>query len=169
MSDPVLRLRTGIGYDVHRLVEGRELYLGGKRIEYPLGLLGHSDADVLLHAIMDSLLGASGMGDIGQLFPDNDQLYKNISSLLLLQKVGKKLLESGIEILSIDSVVICEAPKLKPYISDIKNNISGALNNLDLDRINLKGTTTEKLGFTGRGEGIASEAVSLILLPLKKI
>jgi 2-C-methyl-D-erythritol 2,4-cyclodiphosphate synthase len=157
------RLRIGIGYDVHAFTEGRDLILGGVNIDYTYGLMGHSDADVLVHAIIDSLLGASNLGDIGKLFPDTDAKYKGISSMELLKKVNSLLLEKNIEIINIDSVVICEKPKIKDHTDKMKSEISIALNNLDINRIGIKGTTTEKLGFTGRGEGIAAQAVSLII------
>lgn len=158
------RLRIGIGYDVHAFAEGRDLILGGVKIDYKYGLMGHSDADVLIHAIIDSLLGASNLGDIGKLFPDTDKKYKGISSIELLKKVSSLLLSKNIEIINIDSVVICEKPKIKDYTDKMKSEISIALNNLDVNRIGIKGTTTEKLGFTGRGEGIAAQAVSLIII-----
>jgi 2-C-methyl-D-erythritol 2,4-cyclodiphosphate synthase len=157
-------LRIGTGFDVHAFTKGRPLFLGGVKIDYEAGLQGHSDADVLIHAIMDSLLGAANLGDIGRLFPDTDQKYKDISSIELLKKVSALLREKKIEIINIDSVVICEQPKIKSYIDDMKSAISGALNGLAHDRIGIKGTTTEKLGFIGRKEGIAAQAVSLILL-----
>ncbi|MFH0976061.1 MAG: 2-C-methyl-D-erythritol 2,4-cyclodiphosphate synthase [Spirochaetota bacterium] len=157
-------LRIGIGFDVHAFAKGRPLFLGGVKIDYEYGLLGHSDADVLIHAIMDSLLGAANLGDIGRLFPDTDLKYKDISSIELLKNVSTLLREKNIEIINIDSVVICEQPKIKGYIGSMKSAISGALNGLTADRIGIKGTTTEKLGFTGRKEGIAAQAVSLILL-----
>ena len=156
-------IRIGTGYDVHAFAKGRELILGGVKIDYELGLLGHSDADVLVHAIMDSLLGASNIGDIGKLFPDNDNKFKGISSIELLKQVNELLLKKGIKIINIDSVLICERPKIKEYTDKMKLNISGALNGLSVDRIGIKGTTTEKLGFTGRGEGIAAQAVSLVV------
>ena len=157
-------IRVGTGYDVHAFAEDRDLILGGVKIDYELGLLGHSDADVLVHAIMDSLLGAANLGDIGRNFPDNDNKYKGISSIELLRQVNDLLLKKGITIINIDSVVICERPKIKDYADKMKLNISAALNGLSVDRIGIKGTTTEKLGFTGRGEGIAAQAVSLVLL-----
>jgi len=158
------RLRIGIGYDVHAFAEGRDLILGGVKIDYKYGLMGHSDADVLIHAIIDSLLGASNLGDIGKLFPDTDAKYKGISSIELLKKVNSLLLAKNIEIINIDSVVICEKPKIKDNTDKMKSEISIALNKLDVNRIGIKGTTTEKLGFTGRGEGIAAQAVSLIII-----
>ena len=154
-------IRIGHGYDVHRLFEGRKLILGGVDIPHETGLLGHSDADVLLHAIMDSLLGAAALGDIGKLFPDNDEAFKDADSIVLTQKVGKVLRENGYIISNIDSTVIAQAPKLAPYIEDMRKNIADALNT-ELDRISVKATTEEKLGFTGSKEGIAAHAVSLI-------
>jgi 2-C-methyl-D-erythritol 2,4-cyclodiphosphate synthase len=155
-------LRVGIGYDVHPFADGRDLVLGGIKIEFSRGLMGHSDADVLVHAVIDSLLGACGMGDIGALFPDTDSRYKDISSILLLKKVGEMLTGENIDIINIDTVLICESPRIAPYIDKMKAAISTALDNLDPKRIGIKGKTTEKLGFTGRGEGIAAHAVSLI-------
>ena len=157
-------LRVGIGYDVHPLSEKRDLIIGGEKIPFPYGLAGFSDADVLIHAIIDSLLSAAHMGDIGQMFPDDDERYRGISSLALLKHVGKQFLDRGIEIINIDTVVICEKPKIYSYIDKMRDNISCALNNLGKNKIGIKGTTTEKLGFTGRGEGIAAQAVSLIKL-----
>jgi 2-C-methyl-D-erythritol 2,4-cyclodiphosphate synthase len=157
-------IRVGIGYDVHAFAKGRNLILGGVKIDYEFGLMGHSDADVLVHAIIDALLGAANLGDIGKLFPDTDQKYKGISSIELLKQVNTLLLNKNIKIINIDSVVICEKPKIKDYTDKMKSNISVALCGLSVDRIGIKGTTTEKLGFTGRGEGIAAQAVSLIEL-----
>ena len=157
-------MRTGTGYDVHRLVPDRPLVLGGIVVPFGKGLLGHSDADVLIHAIIDSLLSAAHMGDIGQMFPDDDERYRGISSLALLEHVGRLFLDRKIEIINIDSVVICEKPKIYSYIDKMRDNISCALNNLGKNKIGIKGTTAEKLGFAGRGEGIAAQAVSLIKL-----
>jgi len=157
-------IRIGSGFDVHKFVEGRDLMLGGVKIDYHLGLAGHSDADVLVHAIMDALLGASNLGDIGKLFPDSDSSYKNINSLLLLEKVYARLNEKNISIINIDSIVICEAPKILPYINSMKKNISKTLQLSSTDRISIKGTTTEHLGFTGRKEGIAVISNCLIAL-----
>jgi 2-C-methyl-D-erythritol 2,4-cyclodiphosphate synthase len=157
-------LRVGIGYDVHPLSEERELVIGGEKIPFPYGLAGHSDADVLIHAVIDSLLSAANMGDIGQMFPDDDERYRGISSIELLEYVGRQFFERGIEIINIDTVVICEKPKIYSYIDKMRNNIACALHNLDKNRIGIKGTTTEKLGFIGRGEGIAAQAVSLVKL-----
>ena len=154
-------MRVGIGYDVHKLVENRDLILGGVKIPYEKGLLGHSDADVLLHAIMDALLGAAGLGDIGRHFPDTDPKYKGISSIKLLEEVSKKIKEEGYAVGNIDAVVICEKPKLMPYIFEMETNISKSLD-IESSQVNIKATTTEKLGFTGRKEGIASEAICLI-------
>ncbi|BEP30156.1 2-C-methyl-D-erythritol 2,4-cyclodiphosphate synthase [Helicovermis profundi] len=156
----ILGLRVGNGYDVHKLVKGDGLILGGVKIPYDYKLLGHSDADVLVHAIMDSLLGASGLKDIGVYFPDTDLKYKGISSLKLLNEVGKLIRNQGFTIINIDSVVIAQKPKLKEFIDDMRKNIAGELD-IDVSLINIKATTTEKLGFEGKGEGIGSSAVSL--------
>lgn len=153
--------RIGNGYDVHRLVEGRKLILGGVEIPYGKGLLGHSDADVLVHSIMDALLGACGESDIGKHFPDNDISYKGISSLILLEKVKAVVLAKGYNISNIDSIIVAEWPKLSPYIDEMKKKISEVLQ-LDKDLIGIKATTTEGLGFTGNGEGIAAYAVASI-------
>lgn len=153
--------RVGTGYDVHRLVEGRPCILGGVEIPFEKGLLGHSDADVLLHAIMDALLGAAALGDIGRHFPDSDPAYAGISSLKLLEKVGDLLKEAGYRPVNIDATVICEKPKVAPHIEAMRENIAKALD-MDISAVNIKGTTTEQLGFTGRGEGIAAQAVSMI-------
>ena len=153
--------RIGHGYDVHKLVSGRKLILGGVDIPHETGLLGHSDADVLLHAIMDSLLGAAALGDIGKLFPDNDDAYKGADSLVLTQKVGSVIKEHGYTISNIDATVIAQAPKLAPHIEKMRENIAKALDT-ETDRIIVKATTEEKLGFTGSKEGIASHAVCLI-------
>lgn len=151
-------MRVGIGYDVHALCEGRDLILGGVKVEHSVGLMGHSDADVLVHAIMDAMLGAAALGDIGRHFPDNDDSYKNIDSMLLLDKVNNLLLEKGFSVNNIDAVIIAQKPKLMPYIDTMKNNIATLLK-IDKDRVNIKATTTEKLGFEGRQEGISSQAV----------
>lgn len=151
-------MRVGMGYDVHRLVEERELILGGVKIPYEKGLLGHSDADVLLHAIMDALLGAAGLGDIGTHFPDTDEKYKGISSVLLLGHVGKLLEEHAYIIENIDATIIAQKPKMKPYIEQMKKNIASTLQ-IEEDQINVKATTEEGLGFTGVGEGISSQAI----------
>lgn len=154
-------MRIGTGYDVHKLAEGRDLIIGGKKIPYEKGLLGHSDADVLTHAIMDALLGAAALGDIGKHFPDTDEKYKGADSIKLLEKVGEILAGEGYVIENIDSTIIAQAPKLKPYIDEMRVNIARALS-LDVDRVSVKATTEEGLGFTGAGEGIASQAVCLI-------
>ncbi len=154
-------MRIGMGYDVHRLVENRKLILGGVEIPYEKGLLGHSDADVLLHAIMDALLGAAALGDIGKHFPDTDPAYKGISSILLLEHVGRLLEKEEIRIGNIDATVIAQRPKLAPYIMNMRENIAKALN-IDIDQINVKATTEEGLGFTGEGLGIASNAICLV-------
>lgn len=161
-----MKLRVGIGYDVHKLIEGRKLILGGVDIPFEKGLLGHSDADVLLHAISDALLGAASLGDIGRHFPDNDPSYKDIDSMILLKKVAGLLNDNGYEISNIDATVVCQRPKLAPYIDRMRKNISEALG-LDADDINIKATTTEAMGFEGRGEGISSHAVCLISPLLK--
>lgn len=154
-------MRIGQGYDVHKLVEGRKLILGGVEIPHNVGLLGHSDADVLLHAIMDSLLGASALGDIGKLFPDTDERYKGADSLALLKEVVRVLGEKGYKIVNIDSTVIAQSPKLKDYIVKMRENIASACN-IDVDRVSVKATTEEHLGFTGRKEGISAHSVCLI-------
>lgn len=151
-------MRVGLGYDVHRLVEGRDLILGGVKIPFELGLLGHSDADVLLHAIMDALLGAAGLGDIGKHFPDTDPKYKGISSIALLEHVRDLLEEKMYIINNIDATVIAQRPKLRPYMEEMEENIAKALR-IEKDRINLKATTEEGLGFTGSMEGISSQAI----------
>ena len=153
--------RIGTGYDVHRLAAGRKLILGGVTIPYERGLFGHSDADVLVHAIMDALLGAAGMGDIGIHFPDTDPQYEGISSLLLLKKVGGMLTNKGYKINNIDSTIVCQAPKLRPYIAEMEKNIALYLG-IPEDRVNVKATTEERLGFTGSGEGIAAQAAASI-------
>ncbi len=156
-----MKIRVGVGYDVHKLTEGRRLILGGVNIPYEKGLLGHSDADVLLHAISDALLGAAALGDIGRHFPDNDPGYKGIDSMILLKRVAELLFENGYSISNIDATVVCQRPKLAPYIEQMCTNISAALE-LDINDVNIKATTTEALGFEGRGEGISSHAVCLI-------
>lgn len=156
-------MRIGLGYDVHRLVKERDLIIGGVTIPYEKGLLGHSDADVLLHAIIDSLLGASALGDIGTLFPDNDIRFKGISSIKLLEEVGQLLREHGYSINNIDSTIIAQKPKMSPYIMEMRENIANALN-VDLMEINVKATTEEGLGFTGTGEGISSQSICLITM-----
>ena len=154
-------MRIGHGYDVHRLVEGRDLILGGVKIDYELGLLGHSDADVLLHAVSDALLGAAGLGDIGRHFPDTDPKYKGADSLLLLKEVVCKVLEKGYRISNIDVTMIAQRPKLKDHIPQMVQNIASAAG-IDADRVNVKATTEEKLGFTGTGEGMSCHAVCLL-------
>lgn len=156
------RMRIGHGYDVHRLVEGRKLILGGVEIPYEKGLLGHSDADVLLHAISDALLGAAALGDIGKHFPDNDPQYEGADSLVLLHKVGELLHQAGYAVGNIDATILCQAPKLAPHIAAMRENIASALG-MAVDAVSVKATTEEKLGFTGSGEGIAAHAVALIL------
>ncbi len=155
--------RVGNGFDVHRFAQGRELVLGGIKIDHPMGLLGHSDADVLVHSIMDSFLGPTGLGDIGKLFPDTDKSYKDISSISLLERVYSLIRERGFRVINTDSVVICESPRIAPYTSLMKERICSAMNHeISPDAVGIKGTTTEKLGFTGRGEGIAVYTVSLL-------
>ncbi len=154
-------IRMGQGYDVHRLVEGRKLILGGKEIAYEKGLLGHSDADVLTHAICDALLGAAALGDIGKRFPDSDDRYKGINSLILLKEVGNLLSTMGCTINNIDATVIAQEPKLLPHIGDMRRNIAEALG-LSTGAVSIKATTEEWLGFTGRKEGIAAMAVAVI-------
>lgn len=153
-----------MGYDVHRLAEGRELIMGGAKIPYEKGLLGHSDADVLLHAIMDALLGAAALGDIGTHFPDNDPAYEGISSMVLLDKVGALLTKQGFLIENIDATIIAQAPKMRPYIDIMRENIARVLD-LDVNHVNVKATTEEGLGFTGRGEGISAQAICLLASP----
>ncbi len=159
-------MRIGTGYDVHRLVEGRALILGGVTIPYEKGLLGHSDADVLLHAIMDALLGAAALGDIGLHFPDTDPAYEGVSSLELLKKVGELLSENLFFIENIDATVIAQAPKMRPYIDTMRANIARALL-LEIDQVSVKATTEEGLGFTGSGEGIAAQAVCMLSSPME--
>jgi 2-C-methyl-D-erythritol 2,4-cyclodiphosphate synthase len=154
-------MRVGIGYDVHRMVEGRDLVLGGVNIPYEKGLLGHSDADVLVHAIIDAILGAAGEGDIGTHFPDSDHEYKGISSLILLAKVGELLKFKKLAVLNVDSVIIAQEPKLAPYKKNMAANVAETLG-IGVDQVNVKATTTEGLGFAGTGEGIAAYAVSMI-------
>lgn len=151
-------MRVGMGYDVHRLVQGRDLIMGGVRIPFEKGLLGHSDADVLLHAVMDALLGAAALGDIGKHFPDTDEQYKGISSRKLLSHVGKLLLENGYIIENIDATIIAQKPKMRPYIDEMRKNISDTLG-IECDQVNVKATTEEGLGFTGMGEGISAQAI----------
>ena len=154
-------MRIGHGYDVHRLSTDRKLILGGVEVPYEKGLLGHSDADVLFHALMDALLGAAALGDIGKLFPDNDDAFKGISSIELLKRVKSALDDKGYSLGNADVTVICQRPKLAGYIEQMRVNVAEALD-VDMDKISIKATTTEKLGFAGRGEGIAAEAVCLL-------
>lgn len=154
-------MKIGTGYDVHRLQEGLELWMGGVKIPHTHGLLGHSDADVLLHAICDALLGAAALGDIGKHFPDTDPQYKGISSLKLLTHVGKLLAEHGYKVGNIDSTIAAQRPKMAPYIQQMRQNIADALG-IDVDQVSVKATTTERLGFEGREEGISAQAVALI-------
>ncbi|MCD3195501.1 2-C-methyl-D-erythritol 2,4-cyclodiphosphate synthase [Clostridium botulinum C] len=154
-------MRIGMGYDVHKLCKNRKLILGGVDIPYELGLFGHSDADVLVHAIMDSLLGAAALGDIGKHFPDTDKKFKGISSLLLLKKVSNLLKENSYKIVNIDATIIAQKPKMAPYIPEMIKNISCALN-IEKTQINIKATTEEGLGFTGEGLGISSQSICLI-------
>ncbi len=154
-------MRIGHGYDVHRLTEGRKLILGGVEIPYEKGLDGHSDADVLLHAVMDALLGAAGMGDIGKHFPDTDQAYHNIDSRVLLRHVHSLLKEAGYELGNLDVTMIAQAPKLAPHLPQMVKNIAQDLET-DTDRINIKATTEERLGFTGEGKGMSCHAVCLL-------
>ncbi len=154
-------LRIGQGYDVHRLAEGRPLILGGVEIPWEKGLLGHSDADVLVHAIMDALLGAAGLGDIGRLFPDSDPQYKGISSLILLEKTVQALRREGYRPVNVDATVVAERPKLAPYIPEMRDKIARCLE-LPEDAVNVKATTEEGLGFTGSGAGIAAQAIALV-------
>lgn len=154
-------MRIGHGYDVHKLVENRKLILGGVKIPYEKGLLGHSDADVLVHAVMDSILGALAMGDIGKHFPDNDERYNGADSIELLKKVCGIMIEKGYKLSNIDSTIICQEPKLAPFIEAMRENIANALN-CDVDCVSVKATTEEKLGFTGNKEGISAHAVCLL-------
>lgn len=154
-------MRIGHGYDVHRLQSGRKLILGGVEIPFELGLLGHSDADVLIHALMDAMLGAAAMGDIGKLFPDNDEAYRGADSTLLLREVCRRIKERGYLLSNADCTVIAQRPKLAPYIDSMRRNIADCLD-VDADRISVKATTEERLGFTGEGLGIAAHAVVLL-------
>ncbi len=160
MNLPIIRV--GNGYDVHRLVEGRKLILGGVDVPHSMGLDGHSDADALVHALCDALLGALGAGDIGKYFPDTDPKWKGISSLHLLKEVVRMCREKGFELANADSVIVAQKPKLAPYISEMKKNIASILD-VETDQINIKATTTEKLGFAGREEGISAYAVALLV------
>lgn len=154
-------MRVGLGYDVHKLVENRKLILGGVEIPYEKGLLGHSDADVLLHAIIDSLLGACALGDIGKHFPDTDNSFKGISSISLLEKTGKLIFDAGYTVNNIDATIIAQKPKMLPYIENMRENISKALN-IDINKINIKATTEEGLGFTGSLLGISSQSIASV-------
>lgn len=154
-------MRIGHGYDVHKLVEGRDLIVGGVKIPYEKGLLGHSDADALLHAVSDSLLGAAAMGDIGGMFPDNDPQFLDADSLVLLRRVFERLRESGYKVINVDATIIAQRPKMKPYIPEMRMNIAAALST-SIDNISVKATTEEEMGFTGRGEGISAHCVCLI-------
>lgn len=154
-------MRIGHGYDVHKLVEGRDLIIGGVKIPYEKGLLGHSDADVLLHAVSDSLLGAAAMGDIGGMFPDNDPQFLGADSLVLLRSVFQRLRDNGYKVVNVDATIIAQKPKMKAYIPEMRMNIAAALST-DIDNISVKATTEEELGFTGRGEGISAHSVCLI-------
>ena len=155
-------MRVGMGYDVHKLVEGRKLILGGVEIPYEKGLLGHSDADVMLHAVMDALLGAAALGDIGKHFPDTDPSYKGISSMKLLEHVRDLIAEKGYIVENIDATIIAQKPKLRPFIEQMENNVAETLG-ISADQVNIKATTEEWLGFTGREEGIAAHAVVLLM------
>lgn len=155
-------MRVGLGYDVHRLVEDRDLILGGVKIPYEKGLLGHSDADVLLHAIMDALLGAAALGDIGKHFPDTDPAYKGISSIRLLQHVGELLEQENYQIVNIDATIIAQRPKMAPHIPQMVKNVAKTLK-LEENQVNIKATTEEGLGFTGTGEGISSQAICSLM------
>ena len=161
-------MRIGMGYDVHKLVENRELIIGGVTIPYEKGLLGHSDADVLIHAIMDALLGAAALGDIGKHFPDTDDAYKGISSLLLLEKVGELLQENLFFVENIDATIIAQAPKMSPYIDQMRENIARHLG-LFIEQVNVKATTEEGLGFTGEGKGISAQAICLLTSPVQLV
>lgn len=155
-------MRVGMGYDVHRLTENRKLILGGVEIPYEKGLLGHSDADVLLHAIMDALLGAAALGDIGKHFPDTDPAYEGISSIKLLEHVGELLEQNNYVIENIDATIIAQRPKMLPHISQMRKNVANALG-IEESQVNIKATTEEGLGFTGSGEGISSQAICLLV------
>lgn len=154
-------MRVGMGYDVHKLVADRDLIIGGVKIPYEKGLLGHSDADVLLHAIMDALLGAAALGDIGKHFPDTEEAFKGADSLKLLERVGNLLGEEHYIIENIDATIIAQKPKMRPYIDEMRKNIAAALG-IETDQVNVKATTEEGLGFTGAGEGISSQAICMI-------
>lgn len=162
-DNKICKFRVGQGYDVHRLVTDRRLILGGVDIPYEKGLLGHSDADVLAHAVMDALLGAAALGDIGKLFPDNDPEYEGADSLMLTRRVARVLEENGYAISNVDATIIAQSPKLAPYIDKMRENIAAALN-IPVTDVSVKATTEEKLGFTGSGEGIAAQAAALIYM-----
>lgn len=155
-------MRIGMGYDVHKLVENRKLIIGGVEIPFEKGLLGHSDADVLLHAIMDSLLGACALGDIGKHFPDTDDRFKGISSIRLLEETGRLIFEKGYSINNIDATIIAQKPKMLPHIESMRSNIASALN-IDIDQINIKATTEEGLGFTGEMLGISAQSIASVI------
>ena len=157
----VVSMRIGMGYDVHRLVEGRDLIIGGVKIPYEKGLLGHSDADVALHALADAILGAAALGDIGKHFPDTDEKYKGADSRMLLREVVKKVAEKGYSVGNADVTIVAQRPKMLPYIEQMRKNVADDLN-VGIDDVNIKATTTEKLGFEGRGEGISATAVVLL-------
>jgi 2-C-methyl-D-erythritol 2,4-cyclodiphosphate synthase len=161
MGSKEVFMRIGTGYDVHRLVEGRRLVLGGVDIPHPTGLLGHSDADVLLHAVCDALLGAAALGDIGRHFPPGDIRYKNISSKLLLAEVGNKIRQAGFKVINVDATVVAQEPHLSGYIGEMSANIAGCLG-IDPGQVNVKATTTERLGFEGQKLGISAQAVALL-------
>lgn len=161
----ITKMRIGMGYDVHRLIEGRKLVMGGVEIPYEKGLLGHSDADVLLHAIMDALLGAAALGDIGKHFPDTDPAYKGVSSVKLLEHVGALLEQNLFLIENIDATIIAQAPKMRPHIDAMRENIAQALG-ITVEQVNVKATTEEGLGFTGTGEGISAQAICLLTSPV---
>ena len=160
-------MRIGMGYDVHRLAENRKMIIGGVEIPYEKGLLGHSDADVLLHAIMDALLGAAALGDIGKHFPDTDPAYEGISSMKLLEKVGQLLEDNRYVIENIDATIMAQKPKMRPYIDTMRENIAGALG-IELFQVNVKATTEEGLGFTGAMEGISSQAICMLQRPSER-
>ena len=153
--------RIGQGYDVHRLTEGRDLILGGVQIPYERGLLGHSDADVLTHAVMDALLGAAKLGDIGEQFPDSDSAFAGISSMILLRRVGELLRKAGYAVVNVDATLVAQAPKIAPYKAQMAENLAAALG-IEPDRVNVKATTEERLGFTGDGSGMSAQAIALL-------
>ena len=161
MAQGMLTPRVGTGFDAHRLAEGRELWLGGVRIPYEKGLLGHSDADAALHALTDALLGAAAMGDIGKLFPDSDPAYQGISSILLLEEVRRCLIGAGFTIGNVDVTIVCQAPKLAPYIPQMRERIASALQ-IAVEQVSVKATTTERMGYEGRGEGISAQAIATV-------